>query len=111
LNLIVPFEPSDQFQWYMPYGNLTDGNGKNLNNVQKVYSDGGVASDWTFAYVNKAGSFTVSNYRFTFPEEGWYAVNAKREAVRLNPPNYTLPDGCYWVVVDRPTSEVIWWKK
>jgi hypothetical protein len=111
LTFNVPFE-SNQFGYFMPYS-LNDIPNKPNSRYEFAlveWADNGYyGSDWNWIYVNKAGRATVAIYSWKLPEEGWYAI-AKKQFFKLEAPEYKPPEGCYWVVIDRQTKEVVWWK-
>ena len=108
---------SSSIRYHAPNGSLTDRKddswreGVYLALVESVDSKGSYTSDWIFLYVTGAGSVSISGYRWQFPEAGWYAVTSRGVFSKLEPPYFTPPTGLYWVVIDRKSREVIWWKK
>lgn len=120
MTLTPPIEPSSNFSYFLANGifrtDLQNSKDSEAFDVaSKVFSDGIYELDSILVYVNKAGSFSLLVYKWTFPEEGWYLANMKKEVFKLEPPHYTLPDGYHWIVMAKPEPsqprEVIWWKK
>ena len=103
---------SEGFRYKSTVAFWNDDNKTTLALVKEVFEYGAYNWNLPLVYVNQEGAFRYMESFCSFESSGWYYLSQVFGIgpYRAFPINY-MPSDEYWVVIDRTTRDVIWWKK